>query len=450
MNLKKIIGIVIAGIILAAVVALVIVKFPPKLKNKNPVPMTVTYWGLWEPESVMRPIISDFEATNPGIKINYIFQSQREYRERLQNVLATGKGPDVFRIHNTWMPMFKSELATVPPEIYSASEYESIFYPVIRNDLRTGGNYMAVPLMIDGLALFVNDELFSQGGKTIPTSWEELRKTAGELSVCDSEDGRCSSGDKILISGAAMGTSDNVDHWQDILSVLMLQNNVNLASPQGQSAEESLQYYTIFNRADHIWDSTLPTSTVMFANGKLAMYFAPSWRVFDLQAINPKLKFSVHPIPQLPLDSARGEKPITWASYWAEGVSKKSTQSVSAWKWVKYLSSRETLQKLYQSASSSRAFGEIYSRSDMSTLITNPLAMPFVTAATNARSWYLASNTFDGATGINSKINALYAQAILDVNAGRQTVEVTKTLSTGVNTVLSQYGLASQIAPPNP
>lgn len=450
MNSKKIISIIVAGFVLAAVVALVIVKFPPKLKNKNPVPVTVTYWGLWEPESVMRPIISDFEAANPGIKINYIFQSQREYRERLQNALAAGRGPDVFRIHNTWIPMFKSELAPVPPEAYSASEYESIFYPTTRNDLRVGGNYMAVPLMIDGLALFTNDELFSQGGKTVPASWEELRKTAGEMSVCDSEDGRCNSGDKILISGAAMGTSDNVDHWQDILGVLMLQNNVNLGSPQGQSAEESLQYYTIFNRADHIWDSTLPTSTVMFANGKLAMYFAPSWRIFDLQAINPKLKFSVHPIPQLPLDSARGEKPITWASYWAEGVSKKSTQGPAAWKWVKYLSSRETLQKLYQSASTSRAFGEIYPRLDMQSLLTDPLVSAFATQAINAKSWYLVSNTFDGPTGINSKINALFAEAINDANAGKQTTEVTKTLSTGINGVLSQYGLATQIIPPTP
>jgi ABC-type glycerol-3-phosphate transport system substrate-binding protein len=228
----------------------------------------------------------------------------------------------------------------------------------------------------------------------------------------------------------------------------MLQNNVNLANPVGQSAEESLQYYTIFNRADHIWDSTLPQSTVMFANGKLAMYFAPSWRAFDLISINPKLKFTVSPIPQLPLDEARGEKPITWASYWAEGVNKNSTQSAASWKWIKYLSSKETMQKLHQVASNSRAFGEIYSRSDMSSLITNPMAMPFVTAAANARSWYLSSNTFDGATGINTKIGAAYGESIDGINQGKGASEVTKSLSTTVNGVLSQYGLATQFVAP--
>lgn len=449
MDTKKLIVGIIGGIVLAAVVALVVTRLPA-VKNKKVEPVTITYWGLWEPESVMRPVIADFETANPGIKVNYIFQSQREYRERLQNALAAKRGPDVFRIHNTWVPMFRSDLAPIPADVYSASEFENTFYPVTRSDLRLGGSYVAVPVMFDGLALYTNDQLFAQGGKKIPVAWEELRKTANDLSVCDSSDGRCTRGDKILISGAALGTSDNVDHWQDILAVLMLQNNVNLAAPVGQSAEESLQYFTIFNRADHIWDSTLPTSTVMFANGKLAMYFAPSWRAFDIMSINPKLKFTVNPIPQLPLDSARGEKPITWASYWAEGVNKNSTQSAASWKWIKYLSSKEAMQKMHQTASTSRAFGELYSRPDMSSLITNQMALPFVNSAANARSWYLSSNTFDGATGINSKVSAAYAESIDGINQGKQPSEVTKSLSTSINGVLSQYGLASQFIAPAP
>ena len=296
MDTRKIIIGIVGGIILAGLVALIVTRLPA-VKNKKAEPVTITYWGLWEPESVMRPVITDFEVANPEIKVNYIFQSQREYRERLQNALAAKRGPDVFRIHNTWVPMFRADLAPIPAEVFSASEFENTFYSVTRSDLRLGGSYVAVPIMIDGLALYTNDQLFAQGGKKIPVAWEELRKTANDLSVCDSSDGRCTRGDKILISGAALGTADNVDHWQDILGVLMLQNNVNLANPVGQSAEESLQYFTIFNRADHIWDSTLPTSTVMFANGKLAMYFAPSWRAFDLMSINPKLKFTVSPIP---------------------------------------------------------------------------------------------------------------------------------------------------------
>ena len=48
---------------------------------------------------------------NPNIKIRYEKQSTQDYQERLANTLASGKGPDIFEIHNTryqdsWHPPF--------------------------------------------------------------------------------------------------------------------------------------------------------------------------------------------------------------------------------------------------------------------------------------------------------------------------------------------------------
>jgi len=439
------------GIIVAIVVILVLVigffvaRFIFQL-NKKSQAVELTYWGLWESESVIKPLIDEYQSTHPKVKINYIFQSPREYRERLQTALSMSKGPDIFRLHNSWIPMFKNDLSPIPPTVYSASEFESVFYPTVKSDLRLSGNYVAIPLEIDGLAMFINDELLDKSGQSVPATWEDLRTAAKSLSVCDSEDGTCSSGDRILISGAALGTADNVDHWQDILAILMLQNNVNLSAPAEGPAEDALSFYTVFTRSDRIWDSTLPPSTRSFAAGKLAIYFAPSWRVFDLQAINPQLKFSVHPLPQLPLDSARGEKPVTWASYWVEGVNKKSLNSAAAWEFLKFLSSKESLAKLYQQAViSGRSFGEPYSRKDMTD--SSQFVQPYLSQAPNARSWYMASDTFDGPTGINTRLSAHFAAAVNSVNQGRSPAEAVKTLSAGINQVLSQYGLASPLTP---
>jgi len=423
-----------------------------KLYRPTPKETKLTWWGLWEPNDVVASIISEYETAHPKVKIEYIFQSHHEYRERLQNALSQGTGPDIFRVHNTWIPMFKADLAPIPADVFSASAFESTFYPVAKTELRVGNSYVAVPLMYDGLALFINEDLFAAAGKTAPTSWEELRNAAIALSVCDSVDGRCGAGDKILISGASLGTTDNVDHWQDILLTLMLQNNVNLNSPSGKAAEEALQYYTIFTRSDHIWDSTQPNSTTAFANGRVAMYFGPSWRVHDILATNPQLKFSVHPLPQLPLDPARNEKPIAWASYWAEGVNKKSINSKAAWEFVNFLTSSETLQKLYQQAvSSGRAFGEIYPRVDMADLLkTAPYVGAYVTDAPNAKSWYMASSTWDGPTGIDSLLSKYFEDAVNGVNQGRSTTEAVGTLSSGVNQVLSRYGLVAASASTTP
>jgi multiple sugar transport system substrate-binding protein len=415
-------------------------KVPAKSKE-----ITLTYWGLWEPDNIMSPLFQEFEALNPNIKIDYRLQSANEYRERLTTFLSKNEeAPDIFRIHNTWVPIFKQQLSPVPASIFSAADFEESFFPAAKTDLRFGNNYVAIPLMYDGLAMYVNDELLAQGGKPVPELWTDLRKTAIELSACDSEDGKCSSGKRILVSGVAMGATENVDHWQEILTTLMLQNNVNLNSPTAALAEEPLKFFTVFNSGDHIWDSSLPSSTTMFANGKLVFYFAPSWRIFEIRQMAPNLKFSIYPMPQLALDSARGEKPVTLASYWAEGVNKQSPNVDAAWKLVKFLSSKESLTKAYQAASLVRGFGEIYPYRDMiESLKTTPLVGAFASQADSARTWYLASNTFDGVGGINSRLSVYFADAINTVNQGGGAAEAIKTLSLGINQVLSQYGITN-------
>lgn len=414
------------------------------LANRRPTgDVTLKWWGLWESAEVVQPLIDEYQTAHPNVKIEYVFSSHREYRERLQNALSSGSGPDIFRLHNTWVPMFKSDLANVPTNVLLAAEFDTSFYPTAKADLRLGNNYVAIPLEFDGLAMYVNDDLLARGGKTVPTTWEDLRRTAIDLSVCDSEDGRCTSGSRVLVSGVAMGTADNVDHWQDIVALLMLQNNVNLNTLTGLPAEEVLQYYTIFNRSDHIWDSTLPNSTLAFSQGKVAIMFGPSWRAHDILAMNPALKFSTHVVPQLPLDPARGEKPVTWASYWAEGVNKNSPYATEAWEFLKFLSSSESVQKLYQQAvASGRAFGEPYSLTELgSSLSSAPYVGAYIAQAPTARSWYLSSFTHDGPTGLNTRLSTYFADAINMVGLGGSATEAVTTLSAGINQVLSQYGI---------
>ena len=103
-------------------------------------------------------------------------------------------------------------------------------------------------------------------------------------------------------SGVALGRTENVDHWPEILALMMLQNGVDLSSPIGKPAEDAL-FFTVFSTVDGVWDATLPPSTQAFAAGKLAMYIAPSWCAFEIQLQNPNLKFKTVPLPQLPKDN---------------------------------------------------------------------------------------------------------------------------------------------------
>jgi len=426
-NLKKILLFVALGLVIIGGLFFLLSGFLSKIVSKNK-QATLTYWGLWEPDGVVNEIIADYQKTHPKVKINYVMQSQRDYRERLQSALAADGGPDIFRYHNTWVPMIKDNLSPVPASVMDAATFERLYYPVTRTDLRLGNAYVGIPLEIDNLALFINEEIFDSAGKTPPKTWDEFRKLAIELTTPPPGTG------KIQTAGAAIGVTANVDHWSEILGLLMLQNSANPANPVDNLAADSLTFYTQFYRTDRVWDETLPNSTYYFAIGRVAMYFAPSWRIFEIKAMNPNLKFRIESVPQLP----GGE--ISWASYWVEGVSKKSMYANEAWEFLKYVSSKEAMQKLYQLESSKRLFGEPYGRTDMADLLKKePFVGVFVDQAVKAKSWYLCSRTFDN--GINDKIIKYYEDAVNAVNSGQDPEEALKTADQGVAQILRKYGL---------
>jgi multiple sugar transport system substrate-binding protein len=428
--LKKLILPLLVLLILAGAVVLVIRFVLPRLAK--PTEITLTYWGLWEPDTVMKGVVADWEREHPDIKINYLRNAKQDYRERLQSALARGEGPDIFRFHSTWVPMLKNELDPVPPSVMDAATFESAFYPVIKSDLRSGTDYLGLPLEIDTLALFYNEEIFQSAGKTPPTTWDDLRTLASALTVRDEQG-------KIKTAGAALGTTTNVDHWSDILALMMIQNGANLASPTDNLAKDALTYYTLFTLTDRIWDATLPSSTLAFATGKLAMYFGFSWDVFEIKNINPDLVFKVVPVPQLSGTN------VNWASYWVEGVSKKSEKKEAAWEFMKYLSSREVMQKLYQAESQVRLFGEPYSRVEMADLVkADPMVAPFLQQASSAQSWYLASRTYDN--GINDRMVKYFEDAVNSVNDGEDPEKALTTAASGIAQLLSQYGLGSYTA----
>jgi len=392
---------------------------------------TLTYWGLWEDSQILKEVIADFENKNPSIKIDYRKQSHRDYRERLQQANVSGNGPDIFRYHVAWVPMLTQDLATMPTSVMTANEYKQALYPTAFNNLQVGGQIVGIPLMYDGLALLYNKEMLKTANLEVPKTWAELRTAANKLTTPANPSERQSG--NLIRAGLAIGNAGNVDHFSDILGLLIVQNGGNPAEANTQFVKDALTFYTNFFKQDKVWSERMANSTTAFAKGDVAMIFAPSWRIHDIQALNPSLEFGVAPVPQL--DS---EKPVAWATFWAEGVSSKSKNKDVAWSFLKYLSSPDVLRKFYNSASQYRSFGEIYPRVEMAgDLKDDALTASYLMDAPIAKSWYLSSFTHDN--GINDQIIKYYEDAVnatLSSNSMDKTVE---TLNTGLKTVLAKY-----------
>ena len=390
--------------------------------------VVITYWGLWEPSRVLDETLKEFEEQNPGITVNYQQQTFKDYRERLQTAIAGGRGPDVFRFHASWVPMLRAELSEVPATAYTPADYQQTFYPIVSDQLKVTNKYVGIPLMYEGLALFYNKEALRTANAEPPTSWNELKALATRLTI--------QSGGRIERAGLAIGNASNVDHFGEILGLLMFQNGADPLDPTSEKSQQALQYYTDFYSKDRVWDATLPSSTVAFARGEVAMIFAPSWRAHEIMALNPNLRFGVAQVPQV------SSEKITWASYWAEGVSSQSKNKEASWKLLKYLSSQEALLKLHSSASKERAFGEIYPRVDMANLLVeDEYSAPHLADAPFAKSWYLNTFTHDG--GLNDQILKYYEDAITETTTkGAKIEDVLATVDQGVRQVLRQYNLS--------
>ena len=424
-----------AKVILVFIAALILTgcSLLPFAKEEKTV--TLNYWGLWESPATINQLIADFKKENPKIDVIYEKKSHQQYRESLLNQINSGKGPDIFRFHNTWTLMLENILAPIPSNVVSQSEFKKDFYPTVFNDLRNSKKeFVGVPLEIDGLALFYNEDIFNAAGIVRPpTTWQEFAQDAVKLTVKDPVG-------NITTAGAALGTASNVDHFSDILGLMIIQNGGDPKSPTDKASADALTYYTNFARGEtRVWDEAQPASTIAFAGGSLAMYFAPSWRVIEIKNANPLLNFKVASVPQL-----EGGK-VGWATYWAEGVSTKSQEKEAAFKFVKFMQKEDTLIKLYSESAKSpgRFFGEPYPKVSMAQkLAADPVVGAFIADAPFMRSFSMASRTFDN--GLNDQIIKAYEDAVNSVLRGTPAKNALETTSNNVNNIINRFKAPSQ------
>ncbi|MBI2611765.1 extracellular solute-binding protein [Candidatus Gottesmanbacteria bacterium] len=423
-----------AGILIFLLIIFFVARFFLMVgENKNQ-EATLTYWGLWEDENVLKPLIDEYQKSHPNIKIKYAKQNPKEYRERVQAAINRGEGPDIFRFHNTWTKMLQNELSPMPDSIYTKEEFENTFYPVAVKDLTVNESRYGVPLEIDGLVVIYNEDILKAQNLTVPNEWSAFRDVALQLTT--------SPQGPVVNAGVALGTAENIEHFSDILGLMFLQNGVNLLDPLGPCvdvqnttcAPDTLRFYRSFAELPTAtWDTSFDNSIVAFAGGKVAMIVAPTWQILTIKQINPDINFKIAPVPQLEGIT------INWATYWVEGVSRASKNQIAAWEFLKFLSSKESMSKLYTEQSKTRPFGEPYSRKDLAdTLKSNEYLGALINSAPTMQSFPLAERTLDN--GVDDQNIKYLLDSINNMISGTSADSAIQTFSQGSKQVLEKFG----------
>lgn len=354
----------------------------------------INWWRLWDSQDIFDDQISAYQKAHPGVKINYRKLTYTEYEKEVLDALAAGKGPDIWSIHNTWLPKHIDKLASMPDSIMTPDVYRETFVDVASDDL-TGPDHKiyGIPFSVDTLALYYNKDFLGTAGiANPPTNWTEFKEDVKKLTRTDAFG-------NITLAGAALGTAKNVNRAVDILYLLMLQNGTEMVDEKrtkatfdakARTAEgetyvpglDALIFYTDFanpKKAVYTWNPVMPYSIDAFAEEKAAMMFNYSYQDAAIKAKAPKLNYAVAPVPQIEGTT----KEVNFATYWAEVVSKTSPNQEIAWDFLAYLAKKENIKSYVDQTKRPASRRDVIEEQ-----LTDPFLKIFAKQALTAKSWY--------------------------------------------------------------
>lgn len=430
MSRRSIIYLFIAGFFLTAC----------SLPGAGPGKADLSYWGLFEGVDVFKPVINDYVEKHPNVTVDYTqrsYSTLAQYKETVLTRLREGKAPDIVRIHSSWIKQFSPYLYPLPQKVMTKDEFANTFYPAAREALTVNGEIYGIPLHYDGLLLLANKKLLDDDKVAFPTTWEEFRDAASKLTKVSGN------AKKITQAGAAIGVASNISNASDILSLMFLQSGLKIPDDiNTQSAVETLTFYNIFYKSDKVWDESLPVSTLAFSRGQVAFIFAPSWQIMEIKNLNPGLDIQVGSVPQVTDLNGKITSEVQLSSFWVEVVPKTSKFKDTAYDFLKFLASADSLKKMYAIEASGRLFGEAYPRSDMATLLLgDPYLGPLVSSAPKAH----PAITVD--TSGNDDLVNIINRAISDGAGGADGKVALDNAKKNIDQALSNSGATAPVSP---
>lgn len=376
----------------------------------------LTVWGVYDDAETMRPLLQAFDQAQKGqrVKVEYKkISPPGQYEEILSTALREGRGPDVFLIHVSWVPRWAGSLLPAPQDRVPVRAVREEFVDTVAEDLVVDGRVYGLPLTVDSLALFTNKDLFNTTGiARPPKTWSEVHEVVKRTTLFNAQETS-----QIDRHGITLGAGRNVNRAPDILSAILLQNGVAFFNDRGEvefgdspPARDALRFVTDFAnpRKDiYTWQLTSDYSIDAFAEGEAAMMVNYSYQIPTIRAKNPRLNFAIAPLPQL--DQADPRFRVTYASYWAFAVSRQSPNPVAAWDFVRFLTSADSARAYLKQS------GYPPARTDLiPEFKNNPFTGVFAEQALIARTWHQPDNRV---------VDRVFAEAMDDVVAGRDTVE---------------------------
>ena len=285
-------------------------------------------------------LIANFEKANPDITVKHTSFPYADYRKKVSIAISSGDGPDLVQLYYGWLNDYRDGglIQPLPKDTFPHDEIESNFFKMV-SSMKVDGDYWGLPTAVRSLALFYNNDLFSESGLSgPPETLDQMVEYAKKLTKTDS------AGNYIQV-GFAVDT-DGQDHhfWREVLirhfGGQPYSNDGQKVTYNTDAGAEALKYLTDFEKTHKTGSNGfMNRGQDAFAAGKAGMVLDGSFRISKFNKTDG-LNFSISELP-----GHNGTR-YNFSSFWANALSTKAKgeKKEAAAKFLKYLTSEEAMQ----------------------------------------------------------------------------------------------------------
>ncbi len=395
-------------------------------------PVTINYWTVFDDVAQLKARATEYKAKYPNVTVNIKQVRYEEFDRLFINALADDVQPDIVSIHTRWLKKYEPRLSAMPASTKmgklvqtssitkeTAVIYDTNILPTAQNlqkdyvstvpeDVMKGAAIYGLPLAVDTLGVYYNQTLLDKAGiAEPPKTWEDFLVAVKAVTKLD-KDG------KIIQSGTALGTGTNIDNSFDIVSVLLMQSGITMATKgsvgfgtgldkkpsPAHPALQTMNFYTNFARPTtdlYSWNEEQSNAFDAFVRGKVAFYFGFGYDYNRIVARAPDMAMGV-----LPLFQADKDKPSNIANYWIESVTKKSKNKNEAWDFIRFLSTPENLKK-YSDATKQPSPLRMHLKAEQA----DPIMKAFADQLLVAKNWYKGDDIEATENAFNTMIHTI-------------------------------------------
>jgi multiple sugar transport system substrate-binding protein len=329
----------------------------PTVSEKEPVTLTMTFWGSPQEKKAVEEAAKKFSDKFPNVTVKAIHIPESDYDAKIAAMVASGQAPDYAYIHGQQGEQFAKEgkfynwfeLMEKDPEISKEDFVDDIWFRLNRD------NAWAISGAVECFGLFYNKDAFNEAGLDYPPSkfenswtWDEFVNVAKNLTI-DTNGNNANSPKFDPNNIKQYGIS--FENWFGPVSVHVINNGGDFVLEDGKTfgyskpeAYEAIQRLSDLINVHHVAPSpiqarAIPGQAAAIESKLAAMSMHGQWINLDLGANN--VNYGIGVLPKM--DKESGTLKISGAI----SIFKDTKHFEETWELAKFMCG-EGVESLYE------------------------------------------------------------------------------------------------------